>query len=157
MDPITIGTAIAVLAGTKAVEAFGSAAKNAAEEAGAAAGNAGWNLAEAMLSKVKEWFSLTDREARDQLDAIEQSDNATQEAIDELAKLIDDRLPAAPQVEADLSAMLETARVDPQLAPILATGNVTQTGRDSYVQDNRGDHNTNVGSVAGDFNLNSKT
>jgi len=157
MDPITIGTAIAVLAGTKAVEVFGSAAKGVAEEVGAAAGAAGWSLAEAMLLKVKEWFSLTDREARDQLEAVEETDDATEEEIGALAALIDERLPTAPLVEADLSAMLEAAKVDPVLAPILASGNVTQSGRDTYIQDNRGDHNTNIGSVGGDFNLNSNT
>jgi len=155
MDPITIGTAIAVLAGAKAVEAFSSAAGKSAEALGSAVGTAGWNLAESMLAKVRDWFSVTDSGALEQLQDLEATDDASPDAIAELATLIDDRLPSAPVVEDELSAMLDMARTDSVLNPILSAGTVVQSGRDSYVQDNRGDHNTNVGSVGGDLNINS--
>jgi len=155
MDPITIGTAIAALAGAKAVEAFTSAAGTSAAELGSAVGKAGWDLADAMLTRVKDWFSMTDSSALEQLEELEATDDASPEAIADLGTLIDDRLPSAPVIEQELAGLLETARTDPVLSPILSAGTAVQSGRDSYVQDNRGDHNTNIGSVGGDLNINS--
>lgn len=156
MDPITIGTAIAVLAGSKAIEAFSAAASRSAESAGTAVGIAGWDLAESMLSKVREWFSATDSAALDQLEDLEADREANPEAIEDLASLIDDRLPSAPIVEEELAVMLETARTDPILGPMLSADTIVQANRDAYVQDNRGDHNTNIGSVVGDLNINTE-
>ena len=89
-----------------------------------------------------------------QLDELETTNDPSPQAIADLATLIDDRLPAAPAMEQELSAMLDAARADPVLSPILTAGTVVQSGRDSYVQDNRGDHNTNIGSVGGDVTIN---
>ncbi len=61
MDPLTIGTAIAILAGTKLVEKVGSEA-----------GEAGWGLANKMIGKVRGLFSASDNDkALEKLDAVE--------------------------------------------------------------------------------------
>lgn len=124
MDPLTIGGAVAVLAGKAALSKLGDEA-----------GEAGWGLAGRIVRRVKSWFAQTDPEAERALDELVAAPDPTDESVRAMAELIDTRLPAAPGVERDLSPLVEAASGDPTLAPILGQGAAAiQAGRNLTIQ-----------------------
>jgi hypothetical protein len=113
VDPITVGTAVATLLGTKAVEEFG-------KQAGAKA----WEAVRKLSSLVHS--RLSPQAAK----ALEQG-NRTEAAAE-----IDALATADPELSALLEALVAEASHSPQLATIIATA------RDNAKQVNIGGNNS---------------
>jgi len=149
MDPVSIGTAVAVVAaktvGKKLAEA-------AAEKVGEEAGEAGWGLGRRMVAKVHSWFS-TDEDAVAALEAVVDNDNPAEAEVVALAELIDERLEAAPLVKSELQPMVDQAHRDEVLSEILKTAPQAQiAGGDIHNQ--RAGNNSIV--AGGDVNINQR-
>ncbi len=143
VDPVSIGTVVAVLAGKKVVEAVGSKV-----------GEAGWGLGNRVLDRVRDWFRNTDKDAEKALGELEAVADPTGQQVAELAQLVDARLEAAPSVAEDLAVLVGLVRQDPELGPLIPSGGSTALGGDVVNVHSSGDRATNVGKVEGDMNIN---
>ncbi len=143
MDPVTIGTAVAVLAGKKLVEKVGEQA-----------GESGWGLANAILGKVRGWFSMTDKKAAAQLEALETATEPDGAAVKALAVLVDKRLEAAPDLGAELAELVARAGRDPVLGPVLSQAGLVVGGASTVItQTTTGDGNVVIGQAGGSVNV----
>ena len=134
-DPVTIGAAVAVLAGKQLIEKVG-------EEAG----ESGWGLANTILGKVRGWFSFTDSKAADRLGELEKAKDPSPGDMRAVAELIDKRLEAAPDLATELAELVDQARKDPVLRPVLSQeGLVAAAGATVITQTATGDGNIQVG------------
>jgi hypothetical protein len=115
VEPVSIGAAVAVLAGSKLVEKAG-------EELGERAGGSGWGLATTIVGHVRAWFSVTDKRATAQLEALEAAETPPVEEVRALAELVDARLDAgaAPNLVVELRGLVDRAVADAVLGPVLA-------------------------------------
>jgi hypothetical protein len=128
MDPGTIALAVASLLATRAAEA-------AAGEAGKGAWTAVMRVADTVRSKF-----AGDRDATEALDRLEAKPSSHGRA-QELAEIIEARLEADPEFASDLARLIEEAKGNPRLSPIVTViqGNA-QVGKV-----------TTIGSVTGDL------
>lgn len=135
MDPVSIGLTVAVLAGQGVVKKL--------------SGDAASALVRQMVGSVREWFSGTDDDAVAALEAIAVSEAPTDADVAALATLIDERLPAAPKVLAELQPLVDQAHEDPELAELLGSAPaptvagrdiITQTAGDGSIQAGRDVH-----------------
>lgn len=142
MDPISIAATVALLAGKKVVEKIGDKA-----------GDAGWGLGNKILDKVRGWFSVTDKVATKQLEAVEEATDPTEEQVSELAALITERLKAAPTIADELAPMVEAAHNDAELAPLLTTSDSVVAASTVINQSASGTGHIQVGQAGGDVNI----
>jgi hypothetical protein len=132
MDPLSIGTAVAILAARSLGK---KAAEKASEKLGEEAGEAGWALGQRILDTARDWFGNTDKTAEKQLAELEAATDPVPAQVDAVANLVDERLPAAPSVRERLAPMIQSARRDPELGPLLQQAAATQqAGRDTIYQ-----------------------
>jgi len=113
VDLVSIGVAVALLAGKKTLERAG-------EKIGEEAGEAGWNLGNKILDKVRSLFSLTDKAAKAQLEEIEHTVDPTDEQVNELGAKVSKYLVVAPDLVSELGPLIEAAQKDLLLGPLLA-------------------------------------
>jgi hypothetical protein len=143
VDPVSVGAAVAVLAGTKVVEKVGTEV-----------GGAGWGLANQILGRVRDWFSSTDDEAAAALARVEEAASPPEGEIDALAALIAERLGAAPKVAGELAPLIEAALADGTLGPVLADQASEVAERSvSITQTAHGDGNVQIGTAGRDVNV----
>ena len=127
MDPVTIGTTVALLAAK-------SAGTQLAEKFGEGAGESGWGLASRLIGRVRAWFSSTDESAEAQLLALVEATEPSEEELASMAHLIATRLDAAPKVRDELSKLVEMTQSDPELGQLLRESSIAlSSGRDSNV------------------------
>jgi hypothetical protein len=142
MEPISIASAVALLAGKKLVEKVGSEA-----------GGAGWGLANKMIGRVRGLFSASENAVGlAQLEAVEEAEAPGEAEIDRLAALVTEELSEAGKVAKQLAALVEQARRDPVLARFLVSAGAVEE-RASLIlhQTVTGDDNIVAGTVGGDF------
>jgi len=148
VDPVSVGVAVAILAGKKLVE-----------KAGSEAGESGWGLAKRVVGRVRGWFVDTDEDAEAMLATVEDASEGTvsDEDLGALAALIDERLKAAPKIEKELASLVSLAQQDEVLAPLLsASAGGVSDARDVFILTTVGDHNIVVGKAGRDVNIGSK-
>ncbi len=143
VDPVSIGTVVAVLAGRKVVDAVGSKV-----------GEAGWGLGNKLLDRVRSWLRDTDEDVERALGELEAAEDPSDGWVAELAQMVDARLVAAPKVAQDLTALVELVRQDPDLALLIPSEGSTAVAGDVINQQASGDRSIQVGKVEGDFNSN---
>lgn len=147
MDPVTIGTAVAVLAG-----------KKLAETVGEQAGESGWGLANAILVKTRNWLSLTDKSAEARLISLEAANDPEGAVVEALAELVSERLEKAPDLAAELSDLVALARRDPELSLVLSrAGLAASPGSMAITQTSNGDRNIQVGYAGGAVHITGST
>lgn len=109
MDPVSVGVAVAVLAGKKLVE-----------KVGGEAGEAGWGLASRLVGRAREWLGDNDDGAAEELAALESDPTPERELV--VAERVDAMVNPASRVGRELAEMVEAAVADEVLGPVLAEG-----------------------------------
>lgn len=109
MDPVSVGAAIVVLGGTKAIEKLGSMAAES-----------GWGAFGRALGRLRGFFVDTDDEAAAELEAFLAAEAADPERAVAVGELIDTKLAAAPKIKAEVEELLAVARRDAEIADLLA-------------------------------------
>lgn len=154
MDPVTIGATVALLAAKKVASKLGEKAiDKAGEKLGEKAGEAGWDLGNRILDTVRNVFSFN-QEGKAKLETVEEAAEPTDQQVNELAAAVTKQLESAPDAVEALAPMVEAAKVDPELRPLLATAD--SVAEHSIVINQSisgGGGNVQIGHAGGDVNV----
>jgi hypothetical protein len=130
MDPATLALTAAALVAKKALEA-----------ASGEAGKTAWQALGRIAHTIRGWFA-GDQEATETLDRLEAKPTSPARTA-ELAEVLQPRLEADPRLVAELTRLVEQAKVDPQTASFVTT--VQDSARVGRI--------TNIGQITGDVQL----
>ena len=145
MDPVSIATSVAVLAGLKTLQST----------VDGQIGQIGWGLGNTILDKARSVFRRNeDEEALAQLEAVEAAELPTESETSALATTLAEHLTPAKKTRAELAELLEQAQADDVLGPLLRGDGAQRLA--AAIQVNQtviGNKNKTFGVVQGDVNL----
>ncbi|MEO1064375.1 MAG: hypothetical protein AAFZ07_23395 [Actinomycetota bacterium] len=142
MDPLSVGAAVAVLAGTKGVEKLGGLVAES-----------GWRAVGQALGRLRQFFADTDEDASARLEKFVSAGDASEDSVVAVGELIDDKLRSAPKVRTEVELLIAEARADDEIAGLLAAAAVPGGLGQRITQIAIGNDNIQVGQVGGDVTI----